>query len=66
MMAENLKDEREDFEVGGSERRATENCIILCYEDCESTKYGTIRYQRGRIPFEPNIISYKWNIVLYR
>jgi len=48
MMAENLKDEREDFEVGGSERRAAENCIILCYEDCESTKYGTIRYQRGQ------------------
>ncbi|RHR18313.1 hypothetical protein DWX49_04890 [Blautia sp. AF19-34] len=20
----------------------------------------------GRIPFEPNFISYKWNIVLYR
>ena len=51
MMAENLKDEREDFEVGGSERRAAENCIILCYEDCESTKYGTIRYQRGQNTF---------------
>ena len=55
MMAENLKDEREDFEVGGSERRAAENCIILCYEDCESTKYGTIR----KASFDPDINVYK-------
>ena len=39
------------------EKAARSERILHVFEDCGSTEYGAIRYQRGQKTFAPNIMT---------